>query len=113
MNGLIAYCGLDCGKCEAYIATKNDDDALRRKVAAEWSELNHVEITPEMINCEGCRMDGKKTVFCSSLCEIRKCATGKGYGTCGDCAELRSCRKVSVVIGSNHEALRNLEKDGS
>ena len=57
MKKLIAYCGLDCEKCDARKATLNDDNALREKVAKEWSELNGVEITPEMINCEGCRSD--------------------------------------------------------
>jgi len=33
MNEFIAYCGLDCEKCEARIATMNNDDALRQKVA--------------------------------------------------------------------------------
>ena len=62
MKELIAFCGLDCERCEAFIATKNDDDALRKKVAKEWSELNGVDITPEMINCQGCRTNGVKTV---------------------------------------------------
>ncbi|WP_415930520.1 DUF3795 domain-containing protein [Zhenpiania hominis] len=29
----IRYCGLDCEKCDAYIATVNDDQALREKTA--------------------------------------------------------------------------------
>ncbi|MEG1806496.1 MAG: DUF3795 domain-containing protein, partial [Clostridia bacterium] len=29
MKKMIAYCGLDCEKCDAYIATINNDDALR------------------------------------------------------------------------------------
>ena len=53
MNDYIAYCGLDCETCEAHIATVNNDYDLRIKVAKEWSELNSVEITPEMINCAG------------------------------------------------------------
>ena len=40
MNEFIAYCGLDCEKCEARIATMNNDDALRQKVAKEWSVMN-------------------------------------------------------------------------
>lgn len=32
---LIAYCGLNCEECKAYIATVNDDDELREKVAIE------------------------------------------------------------------------------
>ncbi|MBO4552438.1 MAG: DUF3795 domain-containing protein [Candidatus Methanomethylophilaceae archaeon] len=31
MRELIAYCGLDCEKCEAHIATLNDDDDLRKR----------------------------------------------------------------------------------
>ncbi len=33
MNKLLAYCGLDCEKCEARIATVNQDESLREKVA--------------------------------------------------------------------------------
>ena len=33
MNRRIVFCGLDCEKCDAYIATKNDDQALREKTA--------------------------------------------------------------------------------
>ena len=110
MKDMIAYCGLDCEACEAYIATKNDDDELRRKVAKLWSELNNVEITPEMINCEGCRVDGVKTVYCDSLCEIRQCAMKRKYETCGDCTELERCGKVAVVISNNEEARKNLKR---
>ena len=110
MRDMIAYCGLDCEKCEARIATVNDDDALRAKVAKKWSELNNIEITPEMINCMGCRVDGVKTVYCDRLCAIRQCAMGRKYTTCGDCAELGSCQKVEAVIGNNAEALKNLKR---
>ena len=77
MNKYIAYCGLDCEKCEARLATIINDDNLREKVAKEWSELNNVSITKEMINCTGCRIEGAKTPFCDGLCEIRKCAKEK------------------------------------
>ncbi len=109
-NKNIAYCGLDCEKCEAYTATLTDDDGMRANVAKKWSELNGVEITPEMINCEGCRADGAKTVYCESLCEIRKCAAGKGYSTCGCCGDLENCEKVGAVTGNNKDALSNLMK---
>ena len=77
MKKMIAYCGLDCEKCDAYLATLHDDQALCEKTAKVWSELNHVPILPEHINCLGCRADGIKTVFCDSLCEIRQCALKK------------------------------------
>ena len=109
MKDYISYCGLDCEACEARIATVNNDDELRKKVAEKWSKLNGVEITPEMINCNGCRVDGVKTVFCSSLCEIRKCAVGKKYGTCGDCAECDSCKILGMITKNSADALKNLK----
>ena len=111
MRQLVAYCGLDCEKCEARIATLNDDDALRTKVAKLWSELNGIDITPEMINCTGCRTEGVKTVYCGSLCEIRKCAMSRNYETCGDCRDIDNCNKVAMVIGNNKEARSNLSKN--
>lgn len=108
MKPFIAYCGLDCDNCEARLATVNDDDELRRKVAGHWSELNGVEITPAMINCAGCRLEGAKTPYCDSICPIRQCALNKGVETCGACAEIESCDKVSMIIKNNPEALRNL-----
>ena len=71
MKDRIAYCGLDCVMCDAFLATINDDQALREKTAKRWSELNNAPILPEHINCEGCRVDGIKTVFCDSLCVMR------------------------------------------
>lgn len=109
MKKLIACCGLDCETCEARIATLNDDDALREKTARLWSEMNGEEITPEMIRCEGCRADGAKTPYCDSLCPIRQCALGKGYETCGDCAELDGCQTLGMVTSDNAEALGNLK----
>ena len=81
MKQLIASCGLDCEKCEARIATLNDDNNLRKKVSNEWGEMNQMEFQPEWINCEGYRTDGCKTYYCSELCKIRRCVKEKGYNT--------------------------------
>ena len=110
MNNFIAYCGLDCEKCDARIATVRDDNDLREKVARLWSDLNGVEITPEMISCSGCRIDGVKTPYCDSLCPIRQCALGRGVETCGSCAESENCEKLGAITGNNAEALMNLKK---
>ena len=106
---MIAYCGLDCNKCDAYIATKNNDQALREKTAKLRSKLNNTPILPEQINCEGCRVDGIKTVYCEKLCRIRQCAMKKGMETCGDCSELYKCQTVGVIIENNTDALNNLK----
>ena len=107
---LVAYCGLNCEECEAYKATINNDDELREKVAKEWSKLNNVEITKEMINCEGCRANGKRTPFCDKLCPISTCARAKAVETCGECDNLSTCQKIKMIIKHNDEALDNLLK---
>ncbi len=108
MRDMIAYCGLDCEKCDAYLATINDDQVLREKTAKLWSELNDAPILPEHINCEGCRVDGIKTVYCDSLCGIRQCALKKGVKTCGSCRELEKCDTVKMVLSNDPTALKNL-----
>ena len=104
MKEMIAFCGLDCEKCEARIATINDDNNLRKKVADKWSKLNNIEILPEHINCLGCRGEGPKTYYCSDLCEIRKCAMSKKLESCGKCAEMNSCKIISAVLENSDEA---------
>ncbi|MCI9367839.1 MAG: DUF3795 domain-containing protein [Oscillospiraceae bacterium] len=108
MRDMIGYCGLDCEKCDAYLATIHDDQALREKTAKLWAKLNNAPILPEHINCEGCRVDGAKTVYCESLCAIRQCALKKGMATCGGCQELDQCQAVGMVLSENPEALTNL-----
>ncbi len=108
MKDLIAYCGLNCKTCEARLATVRDDDALREKVASLWSELNGVTITPAMIHCSGCRLDGPKTPFCESICPIRKCAREKAFETCADCEVMETCEKLGMIFRSTPEARGNL-----
>ena len=104
MKELIGYCGLDCEQCDARIATVNNDEALR-----ENSEAVE-EITPQMINCVGCRIEGVKTPFCNDICLIRKCAERKGMETCGSCDRLDGCETVGAIISGNPQAMDNLKK---
>lgn len=104
----IAYCGLDCRKCDAYRATVLDDDALREATARSWSQLNNASITPEMINCLGCRGEGIKTPFCELWCGIRPCAREKSLDSCGSCGEKLHCEKLAVMAGSSPEIWDNL-----
>lgn len=109
MRDLIAYCGLDCEKCDAYLATIHNDQALREKTAKLWAELNHAPILPKHINCEGCRVSGRKTVYCDHLCPIRQCAMKKGLTTCGNCPDFEECQMVGQIITNNPSARENLK----
>lgn len=101
MEKLLGYCGLDCASCDAYRATKMDDPVLREKTAKLWSELNGVEIIPEQINCEGCRGEGKKTVFCEHICRIRQCALDRKMETCGACPTRAVCESWQSFAVNN------------
>ena len=109
MKKMIGYCGLDCEKCDAYLATINDDQALREKTAKLWAELNQAPILTEHIHCQGCRVDGVKTIFWDKLCAIRQCALKKGMATCGNCADLESCSTVRAILENDPSALANLK----
>ncbi|MFA5849541.1 MAG: DUF3795 domain-containing protein [Bacteroidales bacterium] len=108
MKKLVACCGLDCVTCDARIATIANDTELRIKTAEKWREMfNSPDISPEMINCTGCREPGVKFGHCLE-CEIRNCVKAKGFDTCADCDILATC----AIVGSIHqyvpEAIENL-----
>ena len=97
MEKMIAYCGLDCAQCGAYLAMKNNDQALREKTAAEWTVMHNFNFTPDMINCTGCKGDGVQVGHCS-VCEIRKCAIAKGVENCGVCTDFKTCKTINDFI---------------
>jgi hypothetical protein len=109
MNKLIAVCGLDCTACNAYIASKTNDDALRRKTAEEWSKAYGFDCKPEMVNCHGClTTDGVQIGHCAE-CEMRQCAIGKGYKNCASCADLSSCKPLNEFFANCPDAKTNLD----
>jgi hypothetical protein len=108
MEKLIASCGLNCATCDARTATINNDDELRKATAEKWKAAFNVSDLPyQAINCTGCREEGPKFSYCN-LCEIRSCATSRGFETCGSCSELETCTKIAGVLKQVPEALTNL-----
>ncbi len=103
MNQLIACCGLDCETCDARIATLTNDNALRDKTAVLWTKLNGVAITPEMINCTGCRIDGAKTPFCDKLCPVHNCVRK-------NCTQMDVCQELGHITSNNPSAMENLKQ---
>jgi Protein of unknown function (DUF3795) len=108
MNKVLAYCGLDCGGCGAYLATKNNDDAQRVKTAEEWSkQFGHV-LKPEDINCGGCTSKDELNFQYCTLCEIRKCGQEKKMKNCAYCADY-ACEKLEKFFTMARAAKANLE----
>lgn len=108
MAEMIAFCGLDCAVCEAYLATQADDDALRAKTAGEWSARYNADIKPEQINCDGCRAEGRKFFYCATICELRKCGMEKNMDNCAACDEY-PCEKLEAFFGAAPQARTALD----
>jgi hypothetical protein len=106
---MIAYCGLDCSKCEAYLATQADNNIQRTEIAKKWSAQYSADIKPEQIHCDGCQAEGRKFFYCSNLCEIRKCCIEKGVLTCAAC-EMYVCDRLKGFIELAPQAGDALEK---
>jgi hypothetical protein len=110
MEQMIAYCGLDCARCPACVATQADDREALERTAAMWREqFNAPEITADSIICDGCpATDGRLSGYCS-ICEIRACALGRGLETCAPCAEYDGCAKLAPFHQHSPEAKATLD----
>lgn len=105
---MIACCGLDCSKCEGFLATEADDDSKRVEVAKQWSARYNADIKPEQINCDGCRSDGRKFFYCSDICELRKCCLEKDIANCAAC-DMYACDKLKSFFKVAPEARTALD----
>lgn len=103
-------CGLDCGSCDAQIATANHDEVLRAKVAEQWSAAYGVEFRPDQIHCTGCMQPGVKVGHCG-VCEVRLCATGRGLPHCGLCEDY-PCELGKFIWDSVPESAEFLARRG-
>ncbi|ACV63811.1 conserved hypothetical protein [Desulfofarcimen acetoxidans DSM 771] len=93
MSGMIAYCGLICSDCPAYLATQNDDDVAREKTAGMYAEKYGFNLKPGEINCDGCLPVGGRLLGFCRACEIRHCCSKKGLKNCVLCDE-KQCEKL-------------------
>lgn len=86
MAQMIAYCGLICSDCEAYIATQaNDLSALERMAARAREEFNMPDASAQTAMCEGCLSDSDRLCGYCHQCGIRACAIEGGLVNCAHC----------------------------
>ena len=108
MDRMVAFCGIVCTECPAYIATQKDDDGERRRVAKQWSKMFNADITPESINCDGCLSSGGKIFNYCAVCEIRTCGIDKDLENCAHCEEY-ICERLGKWFEEVPEAKRVLD----
>jgi GNAT superfamily N-acetyltransferase len=106
---MIAYCGIDCSKCDSYLATRSEDYEQLMKVAEKLSRLYRTDVKPEYVICDGCR-DGKRhSFFCTNSCKMRKCCIGKEYDSCIECIDF-PCKELQFEWDNSPEAKDNLKR---
>lgn len=108
MTTLYAACGLDCSKCDAYVATQANDQAALVQIAAKWRvEYNAPTISAENILCDGCMAGGRTIGHCAE-CGIRLCALERGLDNCAACPDY-GCETLSAFLQNVPQARDNLE----
>ena len=88
MSGMLAFCGLDCAECPAYIATQANDEEARKKTAEKWSKEYGPVFTAEDCICDGCLPvpGGRIGTYCGD-CPMRTCNIQKGLAHCAQCGD--------------------------
>ena len=96
-DAIVAVCGLECGKCNLFLAANDEKEAetlvgwFRQQ---GWLKENEgaAEIMARGPYCKGCH--GDPAVQWSGDCWVRKCCVGeKHHRYCSECAEF-PCGKL-------------------
>ncbi len=96
MKRMIGVCGLDCGPCEARIATQADDPVAKQQVAAKWREqFQNPAIDEFYVSCDGCRSGSASLCGWARVCPLRLCAIGRNVASCARCGEYDVCEKLA------------------
>lgn len=80
---LMAPCGLYCGLCGVYIATRDHNDKFKAIMGSLYGT------SPEDTACLGCMQPDppEKLYGYCSMCSIRNCVRERGYYSCHQCSE--------------------------
>lgn len=109
MEKMIAFCGINCAECPTFIATREDNDEKRKKVAEEWSKAYQASLQPGDINCDGCQTGNGRLFSHCNVCDIRKCGMEKAVSTCAGCDEY-ACNKLSKIFSLAPQAKAMLDR---
>jgi hypothetical protein len=108
-KNLRAPCGIFCGACAIYLATRSGSEKFRNGIAGLWG------LKPEDINCAGCMQpDPPKKLFgfCRT-CSVRNCARSKGFYSCHQCekwpcAEMEQGEYINAVPVSVRQSIQRV-----
>lgn len=108
METMIAYCGLTCTECPAYIATRNHDAEAMTQVAEQWSAEYNAELTADDCWCNGCLAETGPWMSHCAECGIRACGVQKSVENCAHCGDY-GCDKLTEFFGFVPAAKKTLD----
>jgi len=99
MKKMIAFCGINCAECPTLLATQENDDKKRIKIAKRWSleYEKHRDLKPEEINCNGCLTKHGILFKSCKVCPIRECGMERKIANCAYCGDY-SCQKLNNFL---------------
>jgi len=102
-KNLMAPCGLFCGACGVYIATRDGNEELKAIMGKTYGAA------PEETKCLGCMQPNGSTKlfgFCAD-CAIRDCAKSKSYFSCYQCGEFPCSIIESFPFGPGRKIMKD------
>jgi hypothetical protein len=109
MEKMIAYCGLVCTDCDAYVATQaNDWEALERLAVRAREEYGQPDATAEGSLCDGCLADSERLCGYCAVCDVRACALALNLANCAHCDDY-GCDKLEGFWAMAPEARATLD----
>jgi hypothetical protein len=109
MERIVAYCGLVCSDCPAYVATQTGNRELLERTASEWSQAFHASITPESILCDSCIATSDRLCSHCYECEVRLCGVERGVANCAVCPDY-GCQRLEAFLAMAPDARQSLEQ---
>ncbi len=114
MSEHFAYCGITCGSCPIYAATrqenKEEQEMMRAEIVKTCKErYGIIYELEEITDCDGCRTEGGRLFSGSRSCPGRKCAREKGLENCAYCPEY-GCDKLEALFGMDPAARTRLDE---
>lgn len=112
MAKILAYCGIDCGECEAYIGTQKNDRPGLEEVAKKWAaQFGGKDMGADVCVCDGCPTGKRISTAHAATCGIRVCASARGVATCAHCPDygcptLQGFFTFAPVLKEKLEAIR-------
>lgn len=104
----ISCCGIKCKECPIYVATEKNDDAMRIKLAKDYS-TEQCAFTKDDMNCKGCHSEIDEDSKMCGNCDVRKCAHGKDILTCAECKSY-PCNLIDKYVPVESENRKTLNQ---